>query len=527
MSTAMFRPATRKKVRLRMALDGPSGAGKTFTALRFAFSLGQRVAVINTESGAIEKYLGLKPDGVEWQFDLADLGSYAPTDYTAAILAAGKAGYDVLLIDSLSHAWEGEGGVLEQVDRKGGNKFTDGWKDVTPQHRRMVEAILRSPCHVIATMRTKMAYVLEEGVNRQGKTVQVPRKVGMAPIQRAGMEYEFDIVGDIDHTHTLTVSKTRCPDIDGAIVVKPGAPFIQPVVDWLQDGTDTPEGFYTASEDDLKASEEVQEEKKRRGRKPKPPEKVDVEALMRQAAGAPVVEVVSKPGQPITVEPTAAHIADTHAGEAPAAGTPASRTPATAAPPQSVPFDPRQDSNLERIDANGINSLKLLMTQAKLSTESAVAMIAQHAGFDGAKLKDLTPLAGKHMAARLNELIAAGVFNRPPSSSDPNGAYAGAGATAGADEGRVDEPRAPAPASPNGHATRAQLLSLRTMIPDLEKKSPGIEARVNASLAKSGKSRLEELSINGANGLIDWLLAQAATLEQARRDTAAEAPAGN
>jgi hypothetical protein len=249
-----FRPATRKKSRLRMALDGPAGSGKTFSALRFAFAAGaKRVAVINTESGAVEKYMGLAPDGIPWNFFVGelDIGNFSPSAYTEAIQFAGKNGFDWLIIDSLSHAWQGDGGALDQVSRKGGNSYT-AWKDVTPQHNRMVEAILRSPCHVIVTMRSKMEYVLEEQANREGRTVQVPRKIGMAPIQRAGMEYEFDVVADLDHTHTLTVSKSRCPDVDGLILVKPGPGFIEPIMAWLAEGTEVEPGFYTADDADLK-----------------------------------------------------------------------------------------------------------------------------------------------------------------------------------------------------------------------------------------------------------------------------------
>lgn len=256
-SSSFFRPATRKKSRLRLALDGPAGSGKTFTALRFAFAIagpGGRVAVINTESGAVEKYEGLSPDGIEWKFQVGELDNFSPSTYTEAIQLAGKLGFNVIVIDSLSHAWQGDGGALDQVSRKGGNSYT-AWKDVTPQHNRMIEAILRSPAHVIATMRTKMEYVLEEQTNRAGKTVQVPVKVGMAPIQRAGMEYEFDVVADIDQSHTLTVSKTRCPLIDGKIVLKPGASFIEPVMEWLNEGAEVDPSYYATEERDLKSGE--------------------------------------------------------------------------------------------------------------------------------------------------------------------------------------------------------------------------------------------------------------------------------
>lgn len=234
----LFKPATRHKTKLRMAIDGPPGSGKTYTALRLAFALGRRVALIDTEHGSAAKYAGEAPDGTPFVFDVLELHEFGPAVYENATKAAGEAGYDVLIIDSLSHAWAGTGGALEMVDRAAasktrGNTFT-AWKDVTPQHNRMVEAILRCPCHVIVTMRTKMEYVLE--TDERGK--QVPRKVGLGPVQRAGVEYEFDIVADLDHAHTLTVSKSRCSAIDGRVVTKPDAGFMGHVIRWLNDGAD-------------------------------------------------------------------------------------------------------------------------------------------------------------------------------------------------------------------------------------------------------------------------------------------------
>ena len=240
----MFKKATREQLKLRMAIDGPSGSGKTYTALRFAFSLldgtagdngNGRIAVIDTEHRAASKYQGEKPDDILWDFDVCELVHFAPSTYKAAIEEAGQAGYGVLVIDSLSHAWEGVGGALDLVDQKAGNKFT-AWKDVTPLHRGMIEAILACPCHVIATMRSKTEYVLEEETNKQGKTIQVPKKIGLAPVQRSGSEYEFDVVADLDLTHTITVSKTRCPGMDGKKAVKPDSRFIAPLKRWLSLG---------------------------------------------------------------------------------------------------------------------------------------------------------------------------------------------------------------------------------------------------------------------------------------------------
>lgn len=240
--SARFTKATRKKLKLRLALDGPSGSGKSYTLLRFAFALADniskanggkpaRVAAIDTEHGSLSKYQGDSPDGIPFDFDVLELGSFAPTEYTAAIAEAARAGYDVLVIDSLSHAWTGEGGALELKDKQGGNSFT-AWKNITPMHNRMIEAIISAPIHVLASMRSKTEYVLEKDAD--GRTV--PKKVGLAPIQRAGMEYEFDVYASIDHAHIMTVSKSRCSAIQDAIVPKPGASMMNSIWAWLETG---------------------------------------------------------------------------------------------------------------------------------------------------------------------------------------------------------------------------------------------------------------------------------------------------
>ena len=233
-----FKPVTKAKSRLHLALAGPSGSGKTYTALAFAHAIGGRIALIDTEHSTAAKYSGAQADGTVWHWDNLDLqpGEYAPSKYVEAIKAAGAAGYDVLIIDSLSHAWAGSGGALDQVDHaRDANKFT-AWRYVTPQHNALVEAILGAPCHVIATLRSKMEYVLE--TDERGK--QVPKKIGLKPIQRDGIEYEFDIVGDLDLAHNMTISKTRCPAVDGQIVHRPSGVWIEQVREWLQTGEHVP-----------------------------------------------------------------------------------------------------------------------------------------------------------------------------------------------------------------------------------------------------------------------------------------------
>lgn len=230
----MFQQATKQQSKLRMTLDGPAGSGKTYTALRFAHALteqyGGRIALIDTERGSASKYVGEAPDGVSWQFDVLNLTVFSPEKYTEAIQAAGRLGYTVLVIDSLSHAWEGQGGALEIKQRAG--ESWSAWRHVTPIHNRMVDAILQSPCHVITTMRSRMEYVQEED-DRGKKTI---RKVGLSPIQRPGMEYEFDLVCDMDWAHIMSVSKSRCSAVADLQREKPGPDFMRPVIDWLSAG---------------------------------------------------------------------------------------------------------------------------------------------------------------------------------------------------------------------------------------------------------------------------------------------------
>lgn len=234
----MFKPAEKKQAKLRMTIDGPAGSGKTYTALRFAHTIvartGGKIALVDTERGSASKYVGEAPDGTQWQFDVLELQQFSPERYTEAVLAAGRAGYAVLVIDSLSHAWEGVGGALEIKDRIAGsnneNSFT-AWRHVTPLHNRMIDTILQSPLHVITTMRSRTEYVPEV---QNGKIIGV-RRVGLAPVQRPGMEYEFDIVCDMDWAHIMIVAKSRCPLVADMQVEKPGPEFINIVMDWLLD----------------------------------------------------------------------------------------------------------------------------------------------------------------------------------------------------------------------------------------------------------------------------------------------------
>jgi hypothetical protein len=203
-----------------------------------AAHLGKRIAVIDTENKSASKYIG-RP-GVP-EFDVCELDSYAPAKYVEAIKFAEREGYDVIIVDGATQAWAGKDGALEMVDKaakrsQSGNSFT-AWRDVTPQHNSLVEAFVQCKAHLIVTLRAKMEYIMEE--DSRGK--KTPRKIGMAPVQRDGMEYEFDVVGDMDVDHNLVVSKTRCSDLDGQIYHKPSREPAETLLAWLNAGEAAPE----------------------------------------------------------------------------------------------------------------------------------------------------------------------------------------------------------------------------------------------------------------------------------------------
>lgn len=221
-----FSPATKKSSKARVALIGPAGSGKTYSALAIASTLSTRVGVLDTERGSASKYSDLFP------FLVLEPEDFSPATYIQGIVDAYRAEVGCLVIDSLSHAWMGKGGALEMADnatKRAGNTFS-AWREVTPVHNRLVDTILRAPMHVIVTMRSKTEWVIEE--NERGK--KVPRKVGMAPIQRDGLEYEFDVVGDMTLDHDWVISKSRCPTFDGAIINRPGAEFAKQLLQWLE-----------------------------------------------------------------------------------------------------------------------------------------------------------------------------------------------------------------------------------------------------------------------------------------------------
>lgn len=224
-----FEKAMRKKAKLRLALTGPSGSGKTYSALMICKSMGGKTAVIDTEKGSASLYSN------EFDFDVLELDPpFSPERFIEAIGTAEAAGYDNLIIDSISHEWSGVGGCLDDLDTIAKTKFKGNthaaWSALTPRHRKFLDAILRVNCHIVATMRSKTETAQQEGSK---KVV----KLGMKTEQRDGVEYEFTTVLDINHeTHTATASKDRTGLFSNADYTVIDESVGKRLIDWLNDG---------------------------------------------------------------------------------------------------------------------------------------------------------------------------------------------------------------------------------------------------------------------------------------------------
>lgn len=239
---ANFELVSRKSSKARIAMTGPSGAGKTLSALYLAYGITgdwKKIALIDTEHERGRFYADRSDLGTE-EFLYASLTPpYSAERYidfvNSAAEAVGKDG--VVIVDSFSHAWDNEGGVLdyksEVAKRSGKNDYT-AWDEAGKMQNNLVNTILSVDCHIIITMRAKMAYAMEQ--NDRGK--MVPIKLGLAPVQRENTEYEFDIVFQIDRDHTATLSKdtTFLDKFSGVITPELGSQLRE----WLSEGKEPP-----------------------------------------------------------------------------------------------------------------------------------------------------------------------------------------------------------------------------------------------------------------------------------------------
>lgn len=225
-----FTPATKAAAKLRAALFGPSGSGKTFSALRIASGLGGAIAVIDTERGSASKYAD------RFRFDVLELTGKTIPEYEAAIDAAAQAGYPVLIIDSLSHAWQE---LLQEIDRLASAKYKgntwSAWSEGTPKQRGLVDAILNYPGHLLATMRSKTEWVQETTTNGKAR----PVRIGLSPEQGKGIEYEFDLLLELSPDHIASVIKDRSGRFQDVLLDKPGEQFGAELATWLSDAPAT------------------------------------------------------------------------------------------------------------------------------------------------------------------------------------------------------------------------------------------------------------------------------------------------
>jgi len=260
---ADIRKAERKKAKLRLAFIAPSGAGKTLSSLLLAYGLVDdwgKIGMIDTEAGSGELYTGetfLTQDGS------VTIGDYLycriEPDFTipkyldairSMQSALGEGG--VIIIDSLSHAWSGSGGLLDKQGKiadKSGNSYS-AWRTITPEHNNLVETILQSNCHIIADIRAKQDYVQEK--TDSGKSIV--KKIGMGAVQREGLEYEFTVVFDIDMQHYATTSKDRTNLFDGLFIKISPSTGIK-LREWLEKGIEVKEPTFEDYVESIMTSE--------------------------------------------------------------------------------------------------------------------------------------------------------------------------------------------------------------------------------------------------------------------------------
>jgi hypothetical protein len=229
---ANLRKATRQKAKIRLGLSAVSGGGKTYSALLIAFGIcgdWNKVAVIDTENNSADLYAHLG------EYSVLPLGSpYAPENYIKAIKECEAAGMEVIIVDSITHEWDGKGGILQIADSMTGNSFTN-WAKLTPRHQSFIDAILQSTCHVITTVRRKQDYEMIQ----DGNKVKV-QKAGLKEVTREGFEYELTANLELDTNHNATASKDRTGLFAGKPPFTPSIDTGKMIAAWCESGVDDP-----------------------------------------------------------------------------------------------------------------------------------------------------------------------------------------------------------------------------------------------------------------------------------------------
>lgn len=226
---SIYRKAERRKAKLRLAITGPAGSGKTYSALLIAFGIGGKTALLDTENGSGDLYSALG------DYDICSISApFTVQKYIDAIKSAEQAGYDILILDSISAEWAGSGGLLNlhtQLTSSSKTNSFAAWGQVTPKHNAFIDAIINSRLHIICTIRSKTEYAQIQ--NERGKTEI--RKMGLGLVQREGIDYEFTTVFDLNFNHEVTVSKDRTSIFDGQVftITQETGKLLK---DWLDSG---------------------------------------------------------------------------------------------------------------------------------------------------------------------------------------------------------------------------------------------------------------------------------------------------
>lgn len=230
---SIFRKAERRKAKLRLAITGPAGSGKTYGALLVAFGIGGKIALLDTENGSGDLYSALG------NYDVCSIcAPFSVQKYIDAIKDAENSGYDVLILDSISAEWAGTGGLLNlhtQITSSNRANSYAAWGQITPKHNAFIDAIISSNLHIIATIRSKTEYAQVQ--NERGKTEI--KKMGLGLVQRDGIDYEFTTVFDLSMEHTVTVSKDRTSLFDGQVFTLTEDTG-RALREWLDTGIDVP-----------------------------------------------------------------------------------------------------------------------------------------------------------------------------------------------------------------------------------------------------------------------------------------------
>lgn len=225
-----LRKATRQKAKIRLGLSSVSGGGKTYSSILIAKGLANgdmsKIALIDTENGSGDLYANLGDYNV-----ITLEAPYTPERYIEAITACESAGMEVIIIDSITHEWDGKGGILEISNSMTGNSYTN-WAKLTPRHQSFIDKILQCKAHVITTVRRKQDY--EMTTNSQGKLV--PQKVGLKEVTREGFEYELTVNLELDTNHNATTSKDRTGLFVGKPDFKPSEETGKLLLDWCENG---------------------------------------------------------------------------------------------------------------------------------------------------------------------------------------------------------------------------------------------------------------------------------------------------